>query len=131
MPESLYSFFTSGVDADTKKYQTGDVTMCNMLRDLGALLFVDAKLQLGVKGYENFVGSYIENILNRRGVVDDQGVEGKGMMQMPQAPPAVPEVPPISVTAQNVILKEEDPSGAINVGEKKKKRKKRKKKKKR
>ena len=51
--------------------------MCNMQ-------FVDARLQIGVKGYENFIGSYMENLVNRRGVVDDQGVEGKGMMQMPQ-----------------------------------------------
>lgn len=136
LPESLYSFFTSGIDADTKEYQSGNVMMCNMLRGLGALLFVDARLQIGVKGYENFIGSYMENLVNRRGVVDDQGIEGKGMMQMPQQQQqqqrqSVPEVPPISVTAQNVILKGEDPSGAANTGETKKKRKRKKKKKKR
>ena len=131
LPESLYNFFTSGIDADTKKYQTGDVTMCNMLRDLGALLFVDAKLQLGVKGYENFIGSYIENLMNRKGVVDDQNVEDKRVLPPIHRAPAVPEAPPISVPAQNVILKGEDPSGAANNGETKKKRKKRKKKKKR
>jgi len=135
LPESLYRFLKSDINADTNKYETGDVYICDTLRDMGALLFVDARLQIGVKGYENFVGSYMENLVNRRGVVDDQGIEGKGMLSMPQQQqqqrPAVPETPPISVVAENVILTKEDPSGATTDGETKKKRKRKKKKKKR
>ena len=134
LPESLYRFLKSDINADTSKYETGDVYICDTLRDMGALLFVDARLQIGVKGYENFVGSYMENLVNRRGVVDDQGIEGKGMLSMPQQQqqqrPAVPETPPISVVAENVILTKEDPSGAATDGETKKKRKRKKKKKK-
>jgi len=128
LPESLYRFFKSCINADTNKYETGDMSICNMLKDIRGLLFVDARLQLGVKGPENFVGSYMENLINRRGVVDDQGVEGKGLMQHPR--PAIPEEPPISVVAENVILTKEDPSGAAPDGETKKKRKRKKKKKK-
>jgi len=129
LPEFLYNFFQCHINVDTKKYETSDVFICNMLKDAGALLFVDSKLKIGIKGPENFIGSYMENLINRRGVVDDQGIEGEGLMQQPR--PAIPEEPPISVIAENVILTKEDPSGAAPDGETKKKRKRKKKKKKR